>query len=129
MNVLEAPRDNLVCELDRLLGGELPIGAFIQWFNSVEWEDLMDEDSAALRSVWDIQNILYQIESHPEDFDREEARRQLRGIQSNLTPTSVRMIYTIITPVQLLLTGRSTQGRLRYLTERPRELVPPMSSR
>ena len=81
MSVLEAPRENLVRSLDKLLGGELPTGAFIQWFNSVEWDDLIASDSESDRAVWDIQNILYQTASRVEAMmDDDSFQSEIRCI-------------------------------------------------
>lgn len=66
--------------VEKLAGGSLDIGSFRKWFMNLEWEALMASDSAALRLGWDIQNILYQHEDHPEDVPERTAIDEIRRL-------------------------------------------------
>ncbi len=66
--------------VEKLVGGSLDIRSFRKWFMNLEWEDLMASDSAALRLGWDIRNILYQHEDHPEDVPEHRAIEDIERI-------------------------------------------------
>lgn len=87
-----APLESLLVHLDRLLGGELPIGPFIQWFNNLEWEDLIADDSSAVLVVFDIENVLQQMQDFPGTFDRDKARALLTELRDLLSEEIERLM-------------------------------------
>ncbi len=70
----------LSARVEALAGGSLDIGSFKMWFMSVEWERLMAADSDTLRLGWDIQNILYQHEDHPDNVSERVAVDEITGL-------------------------------------------------
>jgi hypothetical protein len=88
MSLDVSTRAQFESELNRYLGsvlkGSTPLAAFINWFNSFEWEDRIAPDSAAERVCFGIENILYQIEAFPDDVDRDALRTELDLLQQGL---------------------------------------------
>jgi hypothetical protein len=80
--------EDLDSHLGSVLNGSLPLSAFIRWFNNSEWEARMAADSSALRVCWDIQNILYQIEDHPDHIDRGLLHQELARMRKELRGTA-----------------------------------------
>ncbi len=55
-----------------------------RFFNSVEWEDLIDPDSSLSRIFWSIQNILYLHESYGDRVDVEHRQASLLELADTL---------------------------------------------
>lgn len=55
-----------------------------RFFNSVEWEDLIDPDSSLSRILWSIQNILHLQESYGERVDVDHQRASLLDLADRL---------------------------------------------
>lgn len=55
-----------------------------RFFNSVEWEDLIDSDSSLSRILWTIRNVLYLQESYGEQVDADHRRALLFELADDL---------------------------------------------
>jgi hypothetical protein len=55
-----------------------------RFFNSVEWEDLIDPDSSLSRILWSIRNILYLHESYGDRVDVDHQRASLLDLADRL---------------------------------------------
>jgi len=64
-----------------------------RFFNSVEWEDLIDPDSSLSRIFWSIQNVLHLHESYGGRVDADHQRASLVELADTLDKVSLNDIH------------------------------------
>jgi hypothetical protein len=76
--------ETLSVSLTRLVGSELSIGDFSQWFTNSRWEAVMAANSSLLHLGWDIQNILAEWMAFPELISNDSVATQVHeAIKAN----------------------------------------------
>ena len=69
-----------------------------RFFNSVEWEDLIDSDSSLSRILWAVQNVLYLHESYGDRVDVDHRRASLLELADDLDDVNLAHMRDSLTP-------------------------------